>query len=596
MAIVKEKTDHGNAADPDAALQIAQRWLDQFNAAITSIEPVTLATLLSADTYWRDILALTSDIRTFSGAAEASSALACFARDRGPCNLVLNSRSVKMLNRGDFGPSIEALFDFETDIGWCQGHFRLRDLGNSSGDWTAWTVFTSLKDLKGYEEKVGPMRPDFAEASLDQSKKWMTADEHAVYYETHEPDTVIIGAAQTGLALAARLGALDVPALVLEKETRIGDVWRNRYNSLVLHNQVWANHFPHLSFPASWPVYISKDQLAEWLEIYAKAMSIATWTSTVLEESVYDDTAKRWTLILRRGDGSISIVRPRNVVLATGVFGGARKIDLPKADRYSGRLLYAAEFSGGMAVEGKRVLVVGSGASAHDVSQELHLAGASVTMLQRGSTCIISLDPGTVLAYSAYNENGPPAEYVDVFSDSIPHPVLVNLHKDMTKQVIELDKELIAGLNNAGFATNNGEEDSGFLTNFHRRGGGYYINVGTSDLIVSGQIKVKHGTTITGFDDNMVQFADGSESEYDVVVIAAGYENMQESVRSIMGEEVAEKVGPVWGMDQHSELRAMWKRTGQEGFWIAGGSLRQNRSFSKYLALQIKGREIGLLP
>jgi putative flavoprotein involved in K+ transport len=94
----------------------------------------------------------------------------------------------------------------------------------------------------------------------------------------------------------------------------------------------------------------------------------------------------------------------------------------------------------------------------------------------------------------------------------------------------------------------------------------------------------------------MVQFADGSESEYDVVVIAAGYENMQESVRSIMGEAVAEKVGPVWGMDQHSELRAMWKRTGQEGFWIAGGSLRQNRSFSKYLALQIKGREIELLP
>jgi putative flavoprotein involved in K+ transport len=184
---------------------------------------------------------------------------------------------------------------------------------------------------------------------------------------------------------------------------------------------------------------------------------------------------------------------------------------------------------------------------------------------------------------------------VDLLSDSIPHPVLVNLHKEMTKQVIELDKQLIAGLNHAGFATNNGEEDSGFLTNFHRRGGGYYINVGTSDLIVNGQIKVKHGTTIGGFDGRTVQFADGSASEFDVVVIAAGYENMQESVRTIVGETVAEKVGPVWGMDEHSELRAMWKRTGQEGFWLAGGSLRQNRSFSKYLALQIKGRALGLI-
>ena len=246
-------------------------------------------------------------------------------------------------------------------------------------------------------------------------------------------------------------------------------------------------------------------------------------------------------------------------------------------------------------MKGKRALVVGSGASAHDVAQELHNAGASVTMLQRGSTCIISLEPGTTLAYSAYREGGPPTETVDLLSDSIPHPVLVELHKDMTRKVIELDKELIAGLNRAGFATNNGEEDSGFLTNFHRRGGGYYINVGTSDLIVSGAIKVKHGTTIAGFDGLTVRFADGSAADYDLVVIAAGYDNMQESVRAIMGEEVAEKVGPVWGMDEHNELRAMWKQTGQEGFWLAGGSLRQNRTFSKYLALQIKGRELGLV-
>jgi hypothetical protein len=182
-----------------------------------------------------------------------------------------------------------------------------------------------------------------------------------------------------------------------------------------------------------------------------------------------------------------------------------------------------------------------------------------------------------------------------MLSDSIPFAVLEDLHKDMTKQVAELDKDLIAGLNRAGFATNNGEDDSGFLTNYHRRGGGYYINVGTSELIVSGAIKVKHGTTIAGFDGKAVQFADGSSADYDLVIIAAGYDNMQESVRAIMGEDVAEKVGPVWGMDEHGELRAMWKQTGQEGFWITGGSLRQNRSFSKFLALKIKGRELGLV-
>lgn len=589
------KAKNTDAPDRDTAAQIAREWLDEFAAAIASSELGAVAGLLTADAYWRDILALSWDIRTFLGNKNASVGIASFAGSRRPCDFVLDATSVQSIKRCEIDPSIEALFDFETDIGLCRGHFRLCKSGETFGKWSAWTVFTALQDLKGHEEKAGNERPTLTEPSRDLPGKWMTAAEHSAHFETNEPDTVIIGGAQTGLALAARLGALDVPALVIEKEPRIGDVWRNRYQSLVLHNQVWANHFPYLPFPASWPVYITKDQLAEWLEIYANAMSIAAWTSTTLEESHYDETEKRWKLTLRRGDGSTSIVRPRNVVLATGVFGGARRIDLPGADLYSGQLLYAAEYCGGSDVEGRRVLVVGSGASAHDVSQELNFAGASVTMLQRGSTCIISLDPGTTLAYSAYNENGLPTEQVDMLSDSIPFAVLERLHKEMTKRVIEMDKDLIAGLNRAGFATNNGEDDSGFLTNFHRRGGGYYINVGTSDLIVGGEIEVKHGTTIAGFDGMSVHFADGSASEYDLVIIAAGYDNMQESVRAIMGEEVAEKVGPVWGMDEQGELRAMWKRTGQEGFWIAGGSLRQNRAFSKYLALQIKGRALDLV-
>jgi putative flavoprotein involved in K+ transport len=585
------KAVNTEAPDHDVAVKIAQVWLDEFSAAIAEGRPEAIAALLTDDVYWRDILALTWDLRTLAGNGNVGAAMAGLARDHQPGACVLDALSVQSVQRGSMPSSIEALFAFETDIGWCRGHVRLRELAVSPSKWAAWTVFTALEDLKGHEEQAGKYRPSMYE----RSGQWMTAAERSAYFETADPDTVIIGGAQSGLALAARLGAMDVPALVIEKEPRIGDVWRNRYASLVLHNQVWANHMPLMPFPASWPVYISKDQLAEWLEIYANAMGIAAWTSTTLEGSHYDAADKRWTLKLRRGDGSISTVRPRNVVLATGVFGGARRIDLPDAERYAGVLMYAAEYAGAHDVKGKRALVVGSGASAHDVAQELHNAGASVTMLQRRSTCIISLEPGTTLAYSAYREGGPPTETVDLLSDSIPHPVLVEFHKDMTRKVIELDKELIAGLNRAGFATNNGEEDSGFLTNFHRRGGGYYINVGTSDLIVSGAIKVKHGTTIAGFDGLTVRFADGSAAGYDLVVIAAGYDNMQESVRAIIGEDVAEKVGPVWGMDEHNELRAMWKQTGQEGFWLAGGSLRQNRTFSKYLALQIKGRELGLV-
>lgn len=583
------------APDNAAAVPIAQEWLDGFSGAIAASDPDLVTALLTDDVYWRDILALSWDIRTYSGAGNTGAAFVSFAGSRNPGNFALDIASVQQSRRRGVGPSIEGFFDFETDIGICRGHFRLRMSDGDSGKWIAWTVFTALENLKGHEERAGNMRPNVTAPAHGRFGKWMTSAEHSVHFESNEPDTVIIGGAQTGLALAARLGALDVPALVIDKEPRIGDVWRNRYQSLVLHNQIWANHFPYMPFPASWPIYITKDQMAEWLKIYAEAMSIAVWTSTTLENSHYDKTERRWELTLRRGDGATHIVRPRDVVLATGVFGGARRIELPEADQYSGDLMYAAEYRGGTDVGGKRVLVVGSGSSAHDVSQELNSAGASVTMLQRGSTCVISLEPGASLPYAIYSENGLPVEQADMLSNSIPYPLLLEFHKEMTKRVVEMDKDLIAGLNRAGFATNNGEEDSGFLTNFLRRGGGYYINVGTSDLIVSRQIKIRHGTTIAGFEGRTVKFADGSAADYDLVIIAAGYENMQESVRAIMGDEVAEKVGPVWGMDEQSELRAMWKKTGQEGFWIAGGGLQQNRSFSKYLALQLKGRELGLI-
>jgi len=581
--------------DRDEATRIARQWLDAFAAAVASKRHDGVEVLLTGDAYWRDILALSWDIQTFAGRERASAAIAGFAHSRAPSDFALDAASVQAVRRRGTGPSIEAFFDFATDIGLCRGHVRLRNPDGGSGAWTAWTVFTALENLKGHEERVGNRRPTVTPPAHGRFGKWMTAAEHAVHYETSDPDTVIIGGAQTGLALAARLGALDVPTLVIDKEPRIGDVWRNRYQSLVLHNQVWANHLPYMPFPASWPVYITKDQLAKWLEIYAEAMSIATWTSTTLQASHYDDTERRWTLTLRRGDGSTRIVRPRNVVLATGVFGSVRRIDLPGADRYSGKLLYAAEYAGGMDVAGKHVLVVGSGSSAHDVSQDLHASGASVSMLQRGSTCVISLEPGAALPYAIYSENGLPVETADMLGNSIPYALMATMHKEMTKRVIELDRDLIAGLNRAGFATNNGEDDSGFLTNFLRRGGGYYINVGASDLIVNGEIKVRHGTTIAGFEGASVRFADGTASDYDMVIVAAGYGNMQESVRAIMGDEVAEKVGPVWGMDEQGELRAMWKKTGQDGFWIAGGGLQQNRSFSKYLALQIKARALDLV-
>ena len=211
MGLSERTMDGSPSPGREAAPLIAQQWLDRFAAALTASDRDAVAALFMPDVYWRDILAFTWDIRTFSGKGDASLGMIGFAGDRRPGKFALDPSSLKSLDRGTVGPSIEAQFSFETDIGWGQGHVRLRELATGSGEWAAWTVFTALKDLKGHEEKVGNNRPNFVETSMDPARKWMTADEHAAHYETHDPDTVIIGGAQTGLALAARLGRLRAP-------------------------------------------------------------------------------------------------------------------------------------------------------------------------------------------------------------------------------------------------------------------------------------------------------------------------------------------------------------------------------------------------
>jgi len=573
----------------------ARDVLSQLSAAIERSDVNALESLFFAQSYWRDILALTWAIRTHGSPSLFGPQLLRALRDHNARDFAIEEQSVQAFTRKATGPTVEAFFRFETDVAACRGYLRLRQGQKAGRDWQIWILFTSMEEIKGHEERSGGNRPATSSSEHAGAGGWLSSAAHARRYEDDDPDTVIVGGAQTGLALAARLGALDVPALVVEREPRIGDVWRNRYQSLILHNQIWANHFPFMPFPSTWPIYLSKDQLAAWLEIYAEAMSIAVWTSTTVADSSYDRATGRWALTLRRGDGSLKVLQPRNVVLASGVFGGPRRLALPGAEHFDGTIVHAGDRPGRLDAGGLRVLVVGSGSSAHDIALELHGQGAAVTMLQRSSTCVVSLEPGAAIPYSIYKERGLPVDDADMIGNSIPFPVLEDLHKDMTKQIADLDRQLLEGLDAAGFKTNLGDDDSGFLMRFFRVGGGYYINVGASDRIVSGDIKVIGGTTIRSLSGHRVEFADGRAGEFDLVVVAVGYENMQESVRGILGGEVADRVGPIWGFDHDFELRNMWKPTAQPGLWLAGGSLQQNRSYSKYLALQIKARQLGLI-
>jgi hypothetical protein len=121
----------------------------------------------------------------------------------------------------------------------------------------------------------------------------------------------------------------------------------------------------------------------------------------------------------------------------------------------------------------------------------------------------------------------PPTEDADLTFMSIPNHILKRLHVDATKEIAKRDAKLLDGLTKAGFMLDTGPDDSGFFMKYFQRGGGYYIDVGASQLIVDGKIKMKQGVEITSVNAHSLTFADGTELLANEIIFATGYSNMR---------------------------------------------------------------------
>lgn len=175
-----------------------------------------------------------------------------------------------------------------------------------------------------------------------------------------------------------------------------------------------------------------------------------------------------------------------------------------------------------------------------------------------------------------------------------PHPVAKRIHIDATKETTRRDAVLLQGLQTAGFALDDGPDHAGLYMKYLHRGGGYYIDVGASQLIVDGAIKIQQGQEVRRIGPHAVVLADSTELPADEIVLATGFQNMRSTARKIFGNALADCVQDVWGFDEEGEMRTMWRRSGHPGYWFAGGNLALCRFYSRLLALQIKGLEVGL--
>ncbi|MDQ0624900.1 MULTISPECIES: NAD(P)/FAD-dependent oxidoreductase [Paraburkholderia] len=583
----------------NTANQAISAVLESLEAALKRGDTQAAVDLFQPDCYWRDLVAFTWNIKTLEGREQIAEML----------NTQLAAIKPSRLRLADNESATEAdgvaqgWIAFETGVARGTGFIRLKQ-------GRIWTLLTTMAELKGHEEPKGPLRPMGAEHGARRDRtSWKERREAELdaLGTAEQPYCLIVGGGQGGIGLGARLRQLGVPTIIVDKNERPGDAWRKRYKTLCLHDPVWYDHMPYLPFPDNWPVFTPKDKIGDWLEMYTKVMELNYWGSTVCKSARYDEAKGEWIVEVERGGEPITL-RPKQLVLATGMSGKPNIPSFKGMDVFKGEQHHSSQHPGPDAYHGKKVVVIGANNSAHDICAALWEAGVDVTMVQRSSTHIVKSDSLMELALGdLYSEravaSGMTTAKADLTFASIPYAMLHEFQIPVFNAIRERDAEFYARLEKSGFMLDFGDDDSGLFMKYLRRGSGYYIDVGASQLVADGKIKLKSGVDVVELKEHSVLLSDGSELEADLVVYATGYGSMNGWAADLISREVADKVGKVWGLGSNTtkdpgpwegEQRNMWKPTQQEALWFHGGNLHQSRHYSQYLSLQLKARMEGI--
>jgi putative flavoprotein involved in K+ transport len=565
-------------------------WLSAFSTALAARDTAAAAALFHDDGAWRDLLAFTWNIHTAHG-PDAITAMLAATLDRTAPRDWHETGSPE-----PDGPVTHHDLAFATGTALCRARLTLR------GD-KAQSLLTAIDDLALHPEPRGTRRPLGTTHAASRSREtWTEARTRRQADLADSLHTLVIGGGQGGIALAARLKSMGVPALVVERNPRAGDSWRNRYRSLVLHDPVWYDHLPYIPFPETWPVFTPKDQMGDWLESYVQALDLDYWPSTRATRATHD--GQRWTVTLDQG-GQTRTLHPQEIVIATGAYGPPNRPDW--TGPYRGTLLHSSDYRGAAPYAGKRAVVVGCGSSAHDIALDLWEGGADVTMVQRRAGIVVRSETLMDLAFTPYSEaalaQGITTDIADWRGAATPFAHFADQQRALYARIRDKDADFYAALSRAGFLLDFGEDDTGLMMRALRTASGYYIDVGCSQLIIDGKVKVASGAGVTALSETGAILSDGRRLDADVIIACTGYQTMSAVLSDLISPEAAAVAGPCWGLGSgiagdpgpwQGELRNMWKPTAIPHLWFHGGNLALSRFYSRIVALQLKARAEGL--
>ena len=535
-------------------------WLNAFAAATSKGDGEAVAGLFHDECFWRDYLPFGWTLQTVEGRADIAEFAARHGGRTGFADAEFEGRPDEQ----------EGLFRFRTNEGSGRGYIRLTD-GLCT---TLFTMLTDLDDDAAMPEPVGA-----------------------------DPFVLIVGGGQGGLALGAQLADLGVPYLIVDRHPRVGDQWRSRYETLVLHDPVWYDHMPFKPFPDNWPVFTPKDQIADWLEDYARTLDLAVQTGTELTGASYDAADGLWSARLTGPEGEW-VMRPTHLVFALGISGFPRVPDFAGKDDFAGQQVHSSGFRAGPEIDGENVVIIGANNSAHDIAVEVLAHGGAPTIVQRSSTLVVRQSDfcerlmGRLYSAEAV-ARGITTDKADIIAASLPTRLLEKAQIPVWDKLREDRRDYYQALTDAGFTLDFAEDGAGLGLKYRRTASGYYIDVGASGMVIDGRIGIRSGHGVERLTEAGVRLTSGEELPADLIVYATGYGSMSDWIAHLIDEETAERVGPCWGYGSGTrgdpgpwvgEQRNMWMETAQLGLWLTGGNLAQARFCSRLLGLQLRKR------
>ncbi|KAG2363572.1 FAD/NAD(P)-binding domain-containing protein [Suillus spraguei] len=589
---------------------ISADWLKSLENATSTGDAKSFVSHFLSDGWFRDLLCFSWNFRTLSGSEKIHGFLSEVV-DGKPRLEYSGLRDFKLEDHTVNAPSplrvpdlqdmkgVQGAFTFTITkpAALGRGFFRLTQDGDDK--WKALTLFTNMQDLVGHEESSA----DQHRLYKDRNITWEEDVDARFRAIEADPTVMIVGGGQAGLMSAARLGRLGIRVLVIEKNACVGDSWRKRYPNLTLHTAATQSSMLYSPYPTTFPEYIPKGKLANFLDSYAVDHELCIWSSSSIASTpVYDSSSARWTVEVQHGDQKVHF-KPKHLVLATGI-GSPYIPTWNGMDEFQGALYHSEFHKDAEQFRGKRVVVVGAGNTSGDICEDFVAHGASeegeVTMVQRSATCVESLTVAKEISKSPFPD-GTPIEELDFRRNSMPLSLILQLKiSGGTQRTKLLDKGLHDGLRKAGFnltwelSPGSGEVGlEGFV--YSRMASGTMLDVGYGELIVEGRVKIKQGQDISRFDKDGITFKDGSKLSADVIVLATGYEPVMKTTRALLGDEITDQLPPeVWGLDSEGELNQTCRPSGHPGLWFATGGFAFSRFFSKHLGLQILARELGI--